>query len=659
MSRVGVFVCHCGENIARTVDCTSVAETAKRLPGVRMATDYEYMCSDPGQNLIREAIRQHKLDGVIVAACSPAMHEPTFRRATAGEGLNPFRCEMVNIREHCSWVHEDREEATTKASDLVRMMVEKVKRNEDLIPIRVPITRRALVVGGGIAGIQAALDLANSGIPVVLVEREPSIGGHMSQLSETFPTLDCSQCILTPRMVEVAQHPLITLHSYSEVEEVKGYIGNFRVTVRKKARYVDMAKCTGCGICQQKCPVKKLPSAFDVGLGKRPAIYIPFPQAVPNIPVIDRENCIYFKTGKCAACKKLCGPGAIDFSQTDELVTEEVGAAILATGFQVFDASRIPYYGYGVYPSVYTALEVERLISAAGPTGGDVLMRNGARPRTVGIVHCVGSRDEHTNRWCSRVCCMYSLKLAHLIKERTGAEVYNFYIDMRAPGKAMEEFYNRVAEEYIRLIRGKVADIYPEDPNVPTGRLVIQVEDTLLGRIRKIPVDMVILSVGLEPRHDAQELRRVFNISCSTEGFFLERHPKLAPVNTFTDGIFLAGCCQGPKDIPDTVAQASAAGAKVQVLFSREILEREPIVAEVNEATCAGCFACQAVCPYSAVEVQEIRDRQGRLLKKVARINAGVCNGCGTCQATCPSKSVELAGYTDDQVFAQIAALAA
>jgi heterodisulfide reductase subunit A len=665
VSRVGVFICHCGENIARTVDCAAVAEAATRLPGVRMATDYKYMCSDPGQNLIREAIRQHKLDGVIVAACSPAMHEPTFRRATAGEGLNPFRCEMVNIREHCSWVHEDRDAATTKSMDLVRMMVEKVKRNEDLFPIKVPITRRALVVGGGIAGIQAALDLANSGIPVVMVEREPSIGGHMSQLSETFPTLDCSQCILTPRMVEVAQHPLITLHSYSEVEEVKGYIGNFRVTIRKKARYVDMAKCTGCGICQQKCPVKKLPSAFDAGLGKRAAIYIPFPQAVPNRPVIDRDNCIYFKNGKCGACKKLCGPGAIDFAQQDELVTEEIGAAILATGYSLYHIGEqdgglrgYPEYGHGKIPDVIDGLQFERLASASGPTGGAIRRpSDGKIPQTVVFLQCIGSRDKSKGiEYCSKICCMYTAKHALLYKHKVhDGKAVIFYMDVRATGKGYEEFVRRVVEEdEVLYLRGRVSRLYEDK-----GQIVVSGVDTLSARPMEIRADMVVLATAIRPQSDARRLAQRFGVGYDAHGFYSEAHPKLRPVEAPTAGIFLAGACQAPKDIPEAVAQASAAAAKAQILFSREILEREPIVAKVNEATCAGCFACQAVCPFSAVEVHEIRDRQGRLLKTVARINAGMCNGCGTCQATCPSKSVELAGYTDEQIFAQIAALVA
>ncbi len=664
MSRIGVFVCHCGENIGRTVDCVRVAEAAKSLPGVRYSTDYKYMCSDPGQNMIRSAIREHKLDGVVVAACSPAMHEPTFRRAAAGEGLNPFRCEMVNAREHCSWVHEDREEATEKAIDLVRMMIEKVKRNEDLFPIQVPITRRALVVGGGIAGIQAALDLANAGTPVVMVERDPSIGGHMSQLSETFPTLDCSQCILTPRMVEVAQHPLITLHTYSEVEKVEGYIGNFRVTVRKKARYVDISKCTGCGVCQQKCPQKNLPSVFDAGLGARAAIYIPFPQAVPNKPVIDRENCTYFKNGKCGVCKKLCGPQAVDFEQADELVTEEVGAVVLATGYSLYSIGEqengslrgYPEYGGGKLADVIDGLQFERLASASGPTGGEIRRpSDGKIPKTVVFLQCIGSRDASKGiEYCSKVCCMYTAKHALLYKHKVhDGQAVVFYMDVRAPGKGYDEFVRRAVEEdEVLYLRGRVSRMYEDK-----GQIVVSGVDTLSAQVVELRADLVVLATAIRSQPGAGRLAQKFGVGYDAHAFYSEAHPKLRPVESAAAGVFLAGACQGPKDIPESVAQASATAAKVAVLFSKAILEREPIVARVNEAVCAGCFACKEVCPYGAVEVFEVRDRQGRLLRKVARINAGVCNGCGTCQATCPSKSVELAGYTDEQIFAQIAAL--
>jgi heterodisulfide reductase subunit A2 len=663
VSRIGVFVCHCGENIGRTVDCVRVAEASRDLPGVRYATDYKYMCSDPGQNMIRAAIREHKLDGVVVAACSPSMHEPTFRRATANEGLNPFRCEMVNLREQCSWVHEDREAATEKSVDLVRMMCEKVKRNHDLFPIQVPITRRALVVGGGIAGIQAALDLANSGIPVVMVEKEPSIGGHMSQLSETFPTLDCSQCILTPRMVEVAQHPLITLHSYSEVEKVEGFIGNFRVTIRKKARYVDLNKCTGCGVCQQKCPQKKLSSVFDAGLGKRAAIYIPFPQAIPNKPVIDRENCTYFKNGKCGVCQKLCGPQAVDFTQVDEFVTEPVGAVVLATGYSLYDIGvddgsvrGYAEYGGGKLADVIDGLQFERLASASGPTGGEIRRpSDGKIPKTVVFLQCIGSRDKAKGiEYCSKICCMYTAKHAILYKHKVhDGQAVVFYMDVRAPGKGYDEFVRRAVEEDEALyLRGRVSRMYEDK-----GQIVVSGVDTLSARNMEIRADLVVLATATRAQKGANRLAQLFGVGYDGHQFYSEAHPKLRPVESAAAGVFLAGACQGPKDIPESVAQASAAAAKVGVIFSREVLEREPIVARVNEAVCSGCFACKEVCPYGAVEVVEITDKQGRVLRRVARVNSGVCNGCGTCQATCPSKSVDLDGYTDEQIFAQIAAL--
>ena len=410
--------------------------------------------------------------------------------------------------------------------------------------------------------------------------------------------------------------------------------------------------CVGCLECVEACVYKqpKFSDEFNLGLSKRKPVYLPFPQAVPQVVVIDPETCIEFKSGKCKkTCIEACGERqAIDLKQQERIETIEVGAIILATGFQVFDARRIPYYGYGQYPNVYTSLEVERLVNAAGPTGGELVLRDGRKPRAVGIVHCTGSRDERTNRWCSRVCCMYSLKLAHLVKERTGAEVYSFYIDMRTPGKAFEEFYNRVAEEGVRFVRGKVADIYPADGD---GRLIVQVEDTLLCQVRKAPVDMVILAVGLEPKADAQQVRRLFNISCSGEGCFLERHPKLAPVNTFTDGIYLAGCCQGPKDIPDTVAQAGAAAAEAFSLLDAGSIELEPNTAYVLEEACSGCKTCIGLCPYSAISLRAERN--------AAAINEALCKGCGTCVAACPSGSIRQHLFEDEQILEEVAGVLA
>ncbi len=644
--RIGVYICHCGTNIAGTVDVRALSEYAGTLPGVVVARDYKYMCSDPGQELIIKDITDHSLHRVVVASCSPLLHEHTFRTAAAKGGLNPFQVQMVNIREHDSWVHTDREAATAKAKDLIRAAVRRVVLHRPLERRRVPINADVLVVGGGIAGIHAALTMANAGKHVYLVEREPTIGGHMAQFDKTFPTLDCAACILTPKMTQVRGHPNITLWTYSEVTQVGGYVGNFEVTVRRKPRYVLEDVCVGCQECIEACVYKegKTLDEFNVGLSKRKPIYMPFPQAVPQLVVIDPEACIEFKSGKCKkTCVEACGDrNAIDFTQQESLETIKVGTIVLATGFKPFDARRIPYYGYGAYPQVYTSLEVERLVNASGPTGGEIVLRDGRKPQAVAIVHCVGSRDENTNRYCSRVCCMYSLKLAHLIKEKTEAEVYNFYIDIRTPGKGFEEFYNRVQEEGTHFIRGKVADIYPGGD----GRLIVQAEDTLLGLIRKLPVDMVVLAVGLEPQADAQDVRRLFNITCSTEGWFLERHPKLAPVNTFTDGVFLAGTCQGPKDIPDSVAQAGAAAAEALALIDAGSVELEPYTAFVVEEDCSGCKTCLPLCPYSAISfIAET---------KKAQINEVLCKGCGVCVAACPSGSIKQNLFEDEAIFEEI-----
>ena len=649
--RIGVYICHCGTNIAGKVNVEEVVNYAKKLPGVVVARHYKYMCSDPGQDLIKNDIRELELDRVVVASCSPHLHEETFRNATKEGGINPFYFHMANIREQVSWVTESPEEATRKAKAIVRAAVQRVYFHEPLERREVPVNPDILVIGGGIAGITAALTLANAGKHVYLVEREPSIGGHMAKFDKTFPTLDCASCILTPKMTQVKDHPNITLLTYSEVLEVDGYVGNFNVKIKRKPRYVHEDRCVGCYECIEACVFKepRFPNEFDQGLSKRKPIYIPFPQAVPLVAIIDPDTCIEFKSGKCPKrCVQACGDrNAIDFSMKEEVIDINVGAIIVATGFKTFNPLRTPHLGYGKFPNVYTALEVERLVNSSGPTGGEVILRDGRKPKSVGIIHCVGSRDKNTNPWCSRVCCMYSLKLAHLIRERTGAEVYNFYIDMRTPGKGYEEFYKKLLEEGVHFIRGKVAEVTdwamsPEEE----GKLVIRVEDTLIGVVRRIPVDMVILSVGLEPQPDADELRRMLNITCSSEGFYLERHPKLAPVNTFTDGIFIAGACQGPKDIPDTVAQAGAASAEALALIDTGKVTLEPNTAWIDEELCSGCHVCIGLCPYSAISFDDE--------KKIAVINEALCKGCGVCVAACPTGAAQQRLFKDEQVFAEI-----
>ncbi|MCX6909865.1 MAG: CoB--CoM heterodisulfide reductase iron-sulfur subunit A family protein [Verrucomicrobia bacterium] len=658
--RIGVYVCHCGHNIAGTIDVAAVAKFAEKLPGVVVSRDYKYMCSDPGQHLIQADIRGHKLNRIVVASCSPLLHEHTFRNATEKGGINPFYFQMVNIREHNSWVHTDHAAATMKAKSQMHAAVRRVAAHRALETKRVPINPDVLVVGAGIAGIHAALTLANAGKKVYLVEREPSIGGHMAKFDKTFPTLDCAACILTPKMSQVGNHPNITLWSYSEVTKVDGFVGNYTIQVKRKPRYINEELCIGCQECISHCVFKepKFYDEFNEGLGKRRPVYIPFLQSTPQVVLIDPEVCLNFKRGatnpdgspvvgdKCKkTCVEACGENkAIDFKQKEETKEIQVGTVIVTTGFKTFDAKRVPYYGYGKYPNVYTALEVERLVNASGPTAGEVILRDGKKPKTIAIANCVGSRDENTNRHCSRVCCMYSLKLAHLLKEHTDAEIYNFYIDIRTPGKGFEEFYQSVATEGVHFVRGKIADVYPEAGN--TGKLIVQAEDTLLGRVRKLPVDMVVLAVGLEPRADAQDVRRMFNMSCGSEGFFLERHPKLAPVSTFTDGVFIAGACQSPKDIPDTVAQAGAAAAEAMALIDKGYVEQEPNTAFIIEEECSGCKSCIALCPYTAITFDEA--------KKKAIINEALCKGCGTCVASCPSGSIGQNLFEDKEIFSEI-----
>jgi len=1109
--KIGVYICYCGSNIAATVDVEAVAEYARQLPGVVVARTNKYTCSDPGQEAIRQDIVELGLDRVVVGACSPRMHERTFRSTLRKAGLNPYYLEVANLREHCSWVHHDMLIATEKAKDLVRAAVERVRNHEPLFPRQVPVTQAALVVGGGIAGIQAALDIANAGFKVYLVERQPSIGGHMAQLDKTFPTLDCSACILTPKMVDVGAHPDIRLMAYSEVTEVKGYAGNFQVTVRHKPRYVDVDKCTGCGSCAEVCP-RQVPSEFEMGLSKRKVIYRPFPQAVPNAFVIDKvgiapcqDSCpagqhaqgyialinegryedalrviretnpfpsvcgrschhpceghcnrklvdepiaimalkrfvvdyaythglpqviapvkrtrpqkvaivgsgpsgltaaqdlvkmgygvtvfealpvaggmmrvgipehrlpkgvlqrdidailalgvelrlnspvrdpvalldegydavflatgitrktrlgiegedlegvlsgipflrevnlgrpprvgkkvavvgggitavdvattalrlgaeevsliyrrsrgeipayeweleeaekegvrliqqtvairilgkdgkvaglecarsrqlsqidisgkrvivpepgtefiieadtvivaigqfsdlSYFEPafqglighektlatmypgvfanrgviigsgfvinavalgheaaasidrylrgepleppeeptrpverwtkeeaetkvrlgvvtlqprveparlpleqrrtfqevvlpfteeqaraeaarclncGQCAECYQCvwaCERQAVDHHMRETFEQIEVGTIVLATGFELFDVRRLPQYGYGRWDNVYTALEVERLTNASGPTGGQILLKDGRQPESVAILHCIGSRDRHTNRYCSRVCCMYSMKLAHLIREKTNARVYEFYFDITAFGKGYTEFYERVQEEGVLFVRGKAAEVEEVD-----GKLVVRAEDTLLGELVEVPVDMVVLSPAMVPAADAEQVAQLFHVSRGEDGFFLEAHPKLRPVEASTDGIFLAGCCQGPKDIPDTVAQASGAASQALGLLSRGFIETEPMTAEVSLMRCVGCGLCVEICPTRAIELKEWRPFQRR-----AEVNTALCKGCGLCVAACRGNAITLHGFSDQQLLVQLRSL--
>ena len=645
--RIGIFICHCGINIAKTVDVERVAAEIAKEPGVVFTTNYTYVCSTPGQQMIVDAITEHRLERLIVASCSPKMHELTFRRAAAKGGLNPFHCEMANIREQCSWVHEDREQATQKAIEIIRTIIEKVKGNAKLEITSVPITRRALVIGAGIAGIQAALDIANGGHEVLLLDRYPCIGGHMAQLGETFPTLDCASCIFTPKVVEVAQNEKITILAYSEVEEVTGSVGNFEVKIRKKDRSVIESKCTGCGLCSEKCPTK-VTSEFDRGLTKRKAIYIPFAQAVPNIATIDKENCRYYKTGKCKVCQKFCQADAIVFDQEDEIITEKVGAIVIATGYELLSKDVYGEYGYGKYPDVIDGLQLERMLSASGPTTGEVQRpSDGQVPKEIVFIQCVGSRDDSKGiPYCSKICCMYTAKHTRLIKHRVhDSQSYVFYMDVRAGGKRYEEFVKQaITEEGAVYLRGRVSKIYPRGK-----KLIVRGADTLSGTQIEIAADLVVLACAIVSAPGMEELARKLRVGYDENKFFAEAHVKLRPVETNTAGLFLAGACQAPKDIPDTVSQAGCAASKVLSLFANETLSSEPVVASVDEEICSGCGLCITACAYDARKMDE--------KKHIAIVEDVLCQGCGACATACPSGACELKNFRTDQIVWMVDAI--
>ncbi|MBE6636179.1 MAG: CoB--CoM heterodisulfide reductase iron-sulfur subunit A family protein [Ruminococcaceae bacterium] len=661
MQRIGVFVCHCGTNIAATVDVRAVAEALQHEPGVVISTEYQYMCSEAGQNLIKDAIRDHALTGIVICSCSPRMHEATFRKTAAAAGLNPYMVEIANIREQVSWIHKDIPAATEKAIVLGRAAIAKVHLNAPLKAGESPVVKRALVIGGGIAGIQTALDIADAGFEVDIVEKEPTIGGKMTQLDKTFPTLDCAACILTPKMVDCAQHEKINIYSYSEVSEVKGFVGNFRVTIKKKARYVDELKCTGCGLCTEKCPQKKVPNAFNLGLDNRRAVYIPFAQAVPKVATIDADYCTMLKTGKCGVCAKVCTAGAIDYQQKDTFVEREYGAIVVATGFNPIKLDAYEEYAYSQSKDVITSLELERLMNAAGPNGGTLLRPSDkTHPHTIVFVQCVGSRcdDSKGKSYCSKICCMYTAKHAMLIREKyPDTEVYVFYIDVRTPGKNFDEFYRRAVEEYgVHYIKGMVGKVLPE----PDGTLTVRASDLLSNEQLRIKADLVVLAAAIEPDKSARPLATMLTASMDTNDFFTEAHPKLRPVESPTAGIFLSGACQGPKDIPETVSQAGAAAAKVIGLLAKDKLTCNPCVAKSDELLCNGCSSCEKVCPYGAITYVDKEFRgpnRTTLLRRVASVNEAVCQGCGACTVACPSGAMDLKGFTNSQIMAEVDAI--
>jgi heterodisulfide reductase subunit A len=647
--RIGVYVCHCGLNIAGSVDCAEVAKYAGTLPNVVLAQDNRYTCSDQGQAGIKNDIKEHKLNRVVVASCSPRLHETTFRKTCEDAGLNKYLFEMANIREHCSWVHlYDKEAGTEKAKDLVKMAVAKAALLEPAVEAEVPITRRALVIGGGVAGIQASLDLADTGYKVYLVEKEPSIGGMMARIDKTFPTMDCSICILAPKMSDAGHHPNIELLTNSEVSEVKGYIGNFHVKVLRKPRYVTK-DCSACGECVKVCPIA-VPNEFDVGLAVRHGIYTPFAQAVPSTYIIDMNLCLN-KEGVivCDKCIKACDRQAISFETKPVTEELEVGTIIVATGADVFDPTVLPNYGYGKILNVITSLEFERLINAGGPSGGHLIRPSDRQiPKRVAFVQCVGSRSEKSGKlYCSNVCCMNTIKDSLLIKEHwPDTEIYVFYVDIRAYGKGFEDLYKRARNAGVVFVRGLPAEIV-EDKK--THNVWLIGENTLRTEVYRINADMAILSIGLEARKDSETIQRLLTLSRNQDGFFLEAHPKLRPVDAATGGVFFAGCAESPKDIKDSVTQASAAAARAGILMAKGHVTVEAITPITFPEKCKACGLCVKVCPYNALSLNKD-------LKRIEIVEAA-CGGCGTCAAECNFGALTQKHFTDEQIIAQIDAI--
>lgn len=646
--RIGVFVCDCGLNIAGSVDCEEVRIAAAELPGVVVTVRNKYTCSEPGQDEVRKTISENRLNRVIVASCSPRMHEPTFRNCIAEAGLNPYLLEMANIREQCSWVHlHDRERATQKAKDIVKIAVAKaglLQPHEDTI---IPVTDAALVIGGGVAGIQAALDLADAGHKVYLIEKQPSVGGIMAQLDKTFPTMDCSICILGPKMMDVGRHPRIKLLAYSEVESISGHVGNFEVLVRKKARYVNEAECNSCEKCADICPVI-VPDEFQQGFSLRKAAYMPFPQAVPSSYLIDMEQCLGNNPVTCGKCVDVCEKNCIDLNMQDEIIELNVGVIIVATGMDIYDPTILDEYGYTRFENVITTIEFERLICGSGPTEGKLLRPSDLQiPKRIGFIQCVGSRtDNRGNPYCSNVCCMNTIKDSILINEHyPDTEIYVYYMDIRAYGKGFEDLFRRSKEAGVRYIRGLPGDV-TED--TVTKNLEVRVENTTTSMIEEHNLDLLILSVGLCPSEDMKDLTNVLNISQTSDGFAMEAHPKLRPVDAPTAGIFFAGSIEAPKDIKDSVTQAGAAVARSSILLSTGTVHGDAVKAVVKLEECTSCGVCSSVCPFGAIEI-DVKAKTG------AHVITAACAGCGACAAECRFGAIEIQHFEDEYILAQIA----
>jgi len=655
--RIGVYICHCGTNIAGVVDVEDVTKYTVTLPNVVVAKNYLYMCSAPAQAMIKEDIGKNKLNRVIVASCSPRMHEPTFRKVCEEAGLNPYLFEMANIREQCSWVHaHEPEKATEKAKDLVCMAVSKTQLLEPLQKSEVGVVVRAIVLGGGIAGMRAALDLAQRGFEVYLVEKSPSIGGHMTQLHSVYPTDEEALEVLKPMMNEVASNPRIKLLTNSEISTVDGFIGNFKIRIKVNPRFVT-EKCDACAKCERVCPIE-VPDEFNYGLSKRNAIYVPFRDAVPKRYVVDDKNC-----NKCAECAKICPKNAINLEEQTQEVEADIGTIIVAIGHDLYEPPE-GEYGYKLCENVITQPQLERLLDKNGPTNGQLIFK-GSTPKRVVFISCVGSRqepriykplkeDQRLNRYCSRVCCMVSIKNAVDIKKRyPDAQALYLYQDIRSFGRGHEEYYKKAGESGVFFIRYK-----SEEPPVVSNSskgTIVTVQDVLSGEKLAIPADLVVLNVGIVPRADSHDVQTELKIPRGMDGFFQEAHAKLRPLDTPLDGIYLAGTAQGPKDITDSVAMGSAAAAKAVIPLARGKVEVEPIVAVVGDDLCKGCGRCEEVCEYDAIKVEEAQPFV-KVATLIATVTEAQCKGCGSCAVACPTGAITMKHFTNKQIDAMIVA---
>jgi heterodisulfide reductase subunit A len=634
--RIGIFVCECGGNIGDVVDVKAVIDSAKSWEGVVVAKYHKYLCSKPAQEIIADAVKKDNLDRVVVASCTPRMHLATFQSVLERAGLNPYMLEFVNIREQNSWAHGPKpsQEATKKAVSLIRGGYERSRELEPLQTVSEKGTREILIVGGGIAGITAALELGYLGFKVHLVEKKSTIGGNMAKLTKVFPTLDCAQCILTPRMAEVGRNPNVNLLTYAEVKEVSGRPGNYDVKVFMKPRGVDVQKCRSCGVCAKVCPVS-VPDEFNEGLSQRKAAYIEFPQAVPSAYVIDFNACT-----KCGKCEQLCPAKAVNLADQGSIVDLKVGGIIMATGYQLYDARKLEVYGYGTYKDVITMMDLERFVSATGPTGGYVKRADGSDVKRMAIVLCAGSRDKNYIPYCSRICCMYALKQAFVLKKMLGIDISIYYTDIRATGKGYEDLYWRDEEAGVNFIRGKVAEVYKSKG----GKLVAVAEDTITGDLTEQEFDMIALATPMVPPAGLNELAEKMKVPIGEDGFITEKHPKLDPVDSLTTGIFACGCALSPKDVRDTVSDGLGASAKAALFLKGDYVTTSPEKAFVISDLCNGCGVCVQICPAKAISMADGK----------AKIDPFQCNGCGACVPVCPKEAIDFRNSTTKQVLATL-----